>query len=42
MMDSAEAERSGLVSRVVANDKLIEEGHDCRDQDRRPVAPGGE
>jgi enoyl-CoA hydratase len=25
MMDAAEAERSGLVSRVVANDKLIEE-----------------
>ena len=34
MMDAAEAERAGLVSRVLPADKLMEEAQGCRTEDR--------
>ncbi len=41
IMDAAEAERAGLVSRIVPADKLIEEAICCRKHHRVDVAPGG-
>ncbi len=38
MMDAAEAERSGLVSRIVPADKLMEEALAARREDRLDVA----
>ena len=40
MIDAAEAERSGLVARVVPADKLFDEALAMRDQDRQLLAAG--